>query len=217
MSDLELFTYDTCPYSQRVQITLHGKQLAFTKTLVDVRKTPPWFHDISPYGKVPLLRSGNHYIGESLIINEYLEEKFPDIKLLPESPHERAWARFWIQHCDAKFMSACNRLIADRKDADKQERNRATLDEALLRLESAIGVSNGPYWLGERLSLVDITYAPFFERYECYQALWGARWPQGCEKLGLWREAVAHHPAVATTAHDLEFHMQAYRRYDAAA
>ena len=50
----------------------------------------------NPYGKVPVLVDGDGVIYESAILNEYLEEKFPQVRLMPSDPLPRSKARIWI-------------------------------------------------------------------------------------------------------------------------
>src|SRR5271157_3407221 len=50
----------------------------------------PEYLKIYPMGKTPALDADGMIIGESEIINEYLEDKFPTPPLLPKSPEARA-------------------------------------------------------------------------------------------------------------------------------
>ena len=77
---IELFSARVCPYAHRTRLVLHEKSVDFTLA-------------ISAYGKVPALVQGDVEIYESAIINEYLEEKYPQPRLLPADPHRRALAR----------------------------------------------------------------------------------------------------------------------------
>ena len=111
MSMLELYSYEACPYAQRTQMALAEKGLEFELIEVDLYDRPSWWADLSPYGKVPLLKHGDNVIYESAIVNEYLDEVFPDPPLMPEDALGRAQARVWIDYCDSRFMSACHQLI----------------------------------------------------------------------------------------------------------
>ena len=70
---------------------------------------------------------------------------------------------------------------------------------------------------GEQLTLVDVQYAPFAERFPCYEDLWGAEWPEDCTRLREWFAAISQRNSFRQTSHDFEFHMERYRRYDQAA
>ena len=56
MSSIELYSFEGCPYAQRSRMTLREKGLDFVLTEIDLFNQPAWFRDISPYGKVPVLR-----------------------------------------------------------------------------------------------------------------------------------------------------------------
>ena len=219
MSDLELYSFDACPYAQRSRMVMLEKGLDFALVEVDLYNRPDWWADLSPYGKVPLLKHGAGVIYESAIINEYLDEVFPQPALMPGDPLRKAQARIWIDYCDSRFMPACHQLIADRKDPDKQAENRAQLVEILkfMEHEGLRKLSDGPYWLGEQLTLLDIQYAPFVERFPCYEQLWGAEWPAECTRLRDWFNTISQRASFKATCHDFEFHMERYRRYDQAA
>jgi glutathione S-transferase len=58
-------------------------------TVIDLDNKPDWFFEISPYAKVPVIRHGETIVFESAVINEYLEEVYPEHPLLPDGPAKR--------------------------------------------------------------------------------------------------------------------------------
>ena len=217
MSELTLYSYEACPYAQRTQMALLEKKLAYELVEVDLYDRPDWWADLSPYGKVPLLKHGTGIVYESAIVNEYLEDAFPKAPLLPKDSLGRARARIWMAYCDSHFMPACHQLIADRADPKQQVVNLERLREVFLFMEQGLcDLSDGPYWMGQQFTLVDIQFAPFFERYGCYQALWEADWPAQCRRLRAWFDRVGQRESHLRTRHDQEFHMQRYRKYNEA-
>lgn len=160
--DLELISFKLCPYVQRSVITLIHKDVPYRITHIDVADPPPWFLDISPFGKVPVLRVDDRtVIFESAVINEFIDETTPG-RLHPEDPLQRALNRSWIE-----FGSGCiGDLIklASTADEDAFEDTRYDLAEKFERLEQVLG--NGPFFNGHRLSLVDAAFAPLFMRLE---------------------------------------------------
>ena len=219
MRNVELFSYEACPYAQRTRMALLEKGIPFTLTEVDLYNKPDWFKALSPYGKVPLLRDGEALIYESRIINEYVEDTFPKTPLLPTEPVLRARARIWIDYCDSHLMPALHALIGDRRNPEKQIKNRQIVRERLLFLEheGLRKLSDGPYWLGAEVSLVDLQFMPFFERFPCYAELWEAPLPAECTRLRAWIDVMRTRDSHQRTAQTHEFHMSRYRRYDQAA
>ena len=218
-STLELYSFDACPYAQRTRMVMLEKGLDFKLVEIDLYNRPDWWAELSPYGKVPLLKHRDGIVYESAIINEYLDEVFPDTPLMPADPLQRAQTRIWIDYCDTRFMPACHQLIQDRKDPDKQVENRAKLREVLtfMEQEGLRKLGNGPYWMGTQFTLADVQFAPFVERFPCYEDLWGAQWPDDCTRLREWFDAVRSRDSFEATCHDFQFHIERYRKYDQAA
>jgi glutathione S-transferase len=64
----------------------------------------PEYLAINPVGKVPALIDDGVIVHDSTIINEYLEDKFPQNNLLPADPVARARARKFEDYADAYLM-----------------------------------------------------------------------------------------------------------------
>jgi glutathione S-transferase len=219
MSELELLSYEACPYAQRTRMALIEKGIDFTLTEVDLYNKPEWFKQLSPYGKVPLLRHAGQIVYESRIINEYLEDAFPQRPLLPRDPIQKAKARIWIDYCDSYLMPALHKMIADCSDAAKQIENRKSVAEKFkfMETEGLRKLSDGPYWLGSDVSLVDLQFMPFIERFPCYEKLWGAAIPEDCTRLKHWIATMQGRDSHKKTVSTFEFHMIRYRKYEQAA
>ena len=89
-NDIELFSARVCPYAHRTRLVLAEKGLDFELTEIDFENKPRRFLEISRYGKVPALVHAGNEIYESAIINEYLEEAFPEPALMPADPGSAA-------------------------------------------------------------------------------------------------------------------------------
>ena len=158
--DLELISFKICPFVQRSVITLLHKAIEHRITYIDLSDTPAWFKEISPFGKVPLLRvDGGAVLFESAVINEFLDDITPP-SMHPTDPLQRALNRAWIEFGSECLANQFQMLAA--KDADDFEQRRAALTAKMLRLEDMLG--DGPYFNGSDLSLVDTAYAPLFMR-----------------------------------------------------
>ena len=218
MSDVELFSTPVCPFAHRVRLMLAEKGIPYRLTEIDLRNKPREFLSISPYGKVPLLRHGNEHISESVIINEYLDETFPEPPLLPKEPLMRARARFWVDFANARLFATTASLLYG---AHRQDRS-----PALQQIADALGFietealtkspGDGPYWLGPQLSLVDLTFYPWFEQVAVLERFRDFRVPQGLDRLAAWRTAVAQRPATRAAAKPSAFYIEQYVRLDQA-
>lgn len=116
--------------SIKVRLCLAEKGLPWESNFVDLMKlehTRPEYLALNPNGVVPTLVHDGVPIHESTLINEYLEEVFPDVRLMPLDPVERARARFWVKYEDdvlhpairpATFALMMSPDLAQRSDAE---------------------------------------------------------------------------------------------------
>ena len=158
--ELELESFKLCPFVQRAVITLLHRKLPYQITYIDLNDPPAWFMEISPFGKVPVLKvDGDSVIFESAVINEFVDEIAPG-SMQPVEPLARALNRAWVEFGSACLMDHHNLLTA--KDEATFEDARAALNDKLTRLEPLL--TRSPYFNGPELSLVDTAYAPLFMR-----------------------------------------------------
>ena len=81
-----------------MRICLAEKRLPWKSHLVDLRRfqhLEPEFLALNPAAMVPVLKDGGRVIRESLVINEYLDDAYPEPALRPRSALERARMREW--------------------------------------------------------------------------------------------------------------------------
>jgi glutathione S-transferase len=161
MTSLTLISHHLCPYVQRAAIALHEKGVPFERINVDLANKPDWFKAISPLGKVPLLKVGDEVIFESAVIVEYLEETQPN-PLHPADPLTRARHRAWIEFGSTILADLWGLLYRHRRrEFPGQDRHFARKFE---RLEAELG--DGPYFAGEKFSVVDAVFAPVFRYFD---------------------------------------------------
>jgi glutathione S-transferase len=219
MPELELYSTALCPFAHRSRLTLAEKEIPVQLLEIDLHNKPANFLNVSPYGKVPALKHGEHCLWESAIINEYLEETFPKPSLLPKELVLRAQARIWINFADTRLFATSARLLYG-CEPQFQTMLLEELSEHLLFMEQAgfqkLSV-NGPYWLGDTFSLADLTYYPWFEQLAVLEHFRGFKLPRGLERLMAWWDAVADRQAVRAIARSPEFYIEQYsqlaRRY----
>ena len=144
--------------------------------------------ELNPYGKVPVLVDGEAVVYESAIINEYLEEKYPAVPLLPKDPFKRSRARIWIDYCNTRLQRAGGNIAHDYQVEKSKEELKQYL-ETLNREMRERDYIAGDY------SLADITYIPFFCRLERYQAQIGNDLPY----VRAWMDRLLSRPTVRAT------------------
>jgi glutathione S-transferase len=209
MTEIEIYSAALCPFAHRTRLTLREKGVPFKLVEIDLQNKPANFLEISPYGKFPVLKHGDNRIWESAIINEYLEEAFPEPSLLPKEPMQRAQARIWINFADSRLFAASGKLLHSR-DPQQQAALLKELTEHLLFIERESMSNDGPYWLGEEISLVDLTYYPWFEQLAVLEHFLGFQVPKGIDRLKRWWGAVASRESVRSIAKAQEFYIERY-------
>jgi glutathione S-transferase len=88
-----LYATTFCPYAWCTRIVLNEKRVRFRVFEVDLKAMQAEFLEVSPAAKVPMLVDGKVRVWESMAINEYLEEKYPDPNLFGDTAEERARVR----------------------------------------------------------------------------------------------------------------------------
>ncbi|WP_454224942.1 glutathione S-transferase family protein [Pseudomonas corrugata] len=203
-SPLVLVSHHLCPFVQRVAIVLLEKEVSFQRLNVDLRDRPDWFLTMSPTGKVPLLKvpdgnEGGSVLFESVAICEYLEDVHPDPALHPVNALTRAQHRAWIEFASATLGDAWGFLNAS--DQQTALGKSAALRGKLERFDGEM--SDGPYFAGQRLSMVDIAMAPVFRYFDILGFASNHPLFDGLSRVAEWLRALAKHPSIqAAVAED---------------
>ena len=145
-------------------MVLHEKGIDFEVHEVDLSNKSEDFLNVSPYGKVPVLRVNGTSLYESNIVNEYLDEVYDSPKLMPENPQERASVRSWMAFADDYFFPSVYgvRMGLQRGySEDEIQEAKGKLYDALSRLEYQL--EGREYLVGE-YTLADIAHAGNFHR-----------------------------------------------------
>ncbi len=103
--DAELVLYHAwvSSASRRVRFALEEKQLAYVGIFVRLLKSEqntPQYLALNPNGVVPTLVHRGRIVIESTVINEYLDDVYPEQPLRPKDAHERARMRVWTYLAD---------------------------------------------------------------------------------------------------------------------
>ncbi|RCJ20292.1 glutathione S-transferase [Nostoc minutum NIES-26] len=215
MAEIKIYSAVVCPYAHRSRLVLQEKGIDFDLIEIDLQNKPEGFTDISPYGKVPAIAHGNYRVWESAVINEYLNEVFPNPPLLPSSPIAKAQARIWIDFANTRFVPAFSALLRS-PDIQQQEAAKQELYKHLEFIENeALGKlsGEGPYWFGESISLVDFTFYPWFERWPALKYYRGLALPEEFTRLRQWKHALKQRNSVVAIANSKEFYIERYARF----
>uniref|UniRef100_A0A0C9QNQ0 TSA: Wollemia nobilis Ref_Wollemi_Transcript_15797_1090 transcribed RNA sequence n=1 Tax=Wollemia nobilis TaxID=56998 RepID=A0A0C9QNQ0_9CONI len=136
-----------CPFCQRVLLTLEEKHVPYDTKLVNLSDKPEWFLQISPEGKVPVIKIDDKWVPDSDVITQILEEKYPEPSLA--IPLEKA-------SVGSKIFST---FIGFLKSHDPNDGSEQALLNELCALDEHLK-ANGPFINGEKISALDLSLAP---------------------------------------------------------
>ncbi len=206
MAKPHLVSFDLCPYVQRSVVTLEAKGVAYDITYIDLDNKPLWFLEISPMGKVPVLRQGDTTLFESGVIAEYLDEVHGP-QLHPVDALEKGRHRAWMSYISA--IGGFGHALMTASDEATAQQAADGANDKLTHLEEQI---TGPYFGGENFQLIDACSAGFLQRL-----LWtDARAPHlglfaNAPKSRAWAETLdSHHAVKAALKEDIQEIFDAY-------
>jgi glutathione S-transferase len=216
---LTLVSHHLCPYVQRAAIALLEKTVPFQRINIDLAQKPDWFLEISPLGKVPLLRirrsdSSQEVLFESSVICEYLEETRDGPRLHPADPLTRARHRGWMEFGSSILSDLW--VYETTQDPAQLDAKRTVLASRFATIEAEL--ASGPYFAGSDFCLVDAVYAPIFRYFDVFDTIGDSGIFTGLERLKTWRKALAERPSVkAAVEEDYPERLMAFlKRHDAA-
>jgi glutathione S-transferase len=149
-----------------VRIALSEKRIPWepihVNLLASEHKTPE-FLALNPYGKVPVLLDEGAVIYESTVVNEYLEDRFPEPRLMPTDPLGRAEVRLWEDYGDNAFLGAAEGIFIHDKgwrtfEPERLRQMRQQIRDVLARLEKHL--EGKTFLTRDTFGLADICFAP---------------------------------------------------------
>lgn len=206
MATLTLISHPLCPYVQRAVIALIEKSIPYHRVDVDLADKPTWFKEISPLGKTPVLKVGDRAIFESAVILEYLEETQAHV-LHPAEPLARAEHRAFIEFASAVLNDIWGFYTAP--DAPAFDGKAKALASKFRHIE--LRLNDGPYFGGNRFSLVDAAFGPVFRYFDVFDQIGDFGVFADQPKVKAWRGALAARPSVRrAVAEDYEQRLWAF-------
>ncbi len=178
---ITLYDAPRCPFCARTRIVLAEKHVPHDTVTIDLADRPAWLVERNPPdGRVPVLEEDGWVLPESAVIDEYLEERYPEPALLPVDPGERAAARLLVFRFGETLGDPYYALRRKERGAA------ASVAEGLAMLDGLLGAS--PFLTGQRFGLADISYLPWLLRLrgllgvslDPYRAISG--WLQACSE-----------------------------------
>ncbi len=173
MSMRTLYTFFRSSTSYRLRIALALKGLEYDPRFVSLPKLQHRADDylsVNPQGLLPaLIEPGGKVFAQSLAMLEYLDETYPEPRLVPADPLERAYVRMMSQivACDMHPLNNVRVLkYLGQKwnfpDADVNEWYAHWIAEGFRSFEATLAQYglHGRFCLGEQVTIADICLVP---------------------------------------------------------
>ena len=163
---IRLYDYPDCPFCQKVRVVLAEKDLEYERVHVDLHKgeqKSPEFLKLNPYGKVPVLIDEDTVVYDSTIINEYLDEEYPNPMMMPEDSAGRARVRLLEDFADNSFTPPAGMILAElrkpqgEQDTERVRKYQSEVTRVIGRLETVLA---GKEFLVGDFSLADVAFVP---------------------------------------------------------
>jgi glutathione S-transferase len=136
---MQLYHHPLSPCAQKVRLVLAEKGLDFEPVMMNLaekQNLEPEYLALNPKGVVPTLVEDGVAVIESTLINEYLEDRYPETPLRPADPAARAEMRLWPKLVDDKVHPANGgiawaMLVLPAWEGKTREEKQALIDQVL--------------------------------------------------------------------------------------
>ncbi|XP_045194100.2 glutathione S-transferase omega-1-like [Mercenaria mercenaria] len=203
---LRLYSMRFCPYAQRTRLVIEHKGIPVETVNINLKRKPKWLFDMNPTGVVPVLQWNDRVLYESGTCNDYLDDVYPEQKLNPTDPYQRAR--------DRQLWESMGKLISSFYEVGPgvQKKDYTALDRmlrAFARYEKElVSRGDGPFFGGKKVCMADFMLWPWFERLQVLNSvvpettIKDSNFP----RLASWIRHMYELPAVKKTMFDKDHH-----------
>ena len=148
---MKLYSGSQCLFSHACRFVLKEKEIECDVVFTTDKQVEDAVAELNPYGETPTLADRDLVLYDGVVVNEYLDERFPHPPLMPSDPTTRAQARVMISRLRRDWLDDVQNRMAS---GVKLERNLSrSLSDGLVAMSNHF--SENKYVLGEDFSLVD--------------------------------------------------------------
>ncbi|MBN2679382.1 glutathione S-transferase N-terminal domain-containing protein [Acidithiobacillus montserratensis] len=157
---MTLYSSEDCVYAHRVRFVLEEKAMEYQTIEVDLAQKPEELAELNAYNQVPTLLDRDLAIHESVLIMEYLDERFPHPPLIPVDPISRAKVRMGLLRFDQDWFAPLF------QSGYSPEQNKAAKEQVRSTMAGLSAIFTQQRFLfGDELSILDCAIAPLLWRF----------------------------------------------------
>jgi RNA polymerase-associated protein len=161
-TSMALFSDPLDHYSHRVRIVMAEKDITSEIIETDLDNLSSELLEVSPYAELPVLVDRDVCLYDSIVLMEYLDERFPHPPLLPVYPVSRAQIRLFIQRVEKDWCETFDNLIKGDLNDSQIKKAKQEFKSQILALSPIL--KEKPFFMSEDFSLVDCVIAPILWR-----------------------------------------------------
>jgi len=161
-TSMALFSDPLDHYSHRVRIVMAEKDITSEIIETDLDNLSSELLEVSPYAELPVLVDRDVCLYDSVVLMEYLDERFPHPPLLPVYPVSRAQIRLFIQRVEKDWCETFDNLIKGELNDSQTKKAKQEFKSQILALSPIL--KEKPFFMSEDFSLVDCVIAPILWR-----------------------------------------------------
>ena len=195
---LKLYCFPRSGNSREVKIVLAEKGVPYEAVNVHADKEvkeSSEFKKASPRGTVPAIIDGDVYMSEALLINEYLNKKYPNPSLMPEEDGKKEEIRQFVKTIDKQMVLNIGLLVIEcllkpkpEQREDFKLKKRGEVAEGLRQLDRML---EGREYLFGDYSLADAALTP----HVAALPILGSGIPPECKNMSAWFQKIQARPS----------------------
>ncbi|WP_296284702.1 glutathione S-transferase N-terminal domain-containing protein [uncultured Acinetobacter sp.] len=187
---ITLYSHEDDFRSHWIRLLLAEKQIKYH--LIIVEEDDEDLASLNPYNQLPMLIENDLKLFNTIIISEYIDDRYRQNKLYADAPAPRAEQRQYIWRLEQDWLKLADLMLRhpDTLDVAASKKAQKQLRDTLISLTPLF--QHYPYFMSENFTILDCMLAPIFIRLKHM----GIELPkQQCRPILLYCQRIFSRPA----------------------
>lgn len=161
---MRIYQVAGCPYAHRARIVLEEKALPYDIVYFERGNRPKELAALSPDAKSPTIYddANDVWVWDSLIVMQYLDERYPAVALMPTDAAGRARVRLWMLDAQTRLGAALHLIEEEVVHKPASARDHGKVQKGITEFNAALApwearLERSTFLEGDALTLADIT------------------------------------------------------------